>query len=761
MSAATAPTSGPAPTPSVGRDLISGLVVFLVAIPLCLGIALASGAPLLSGLISGVIGGIVVGSLSGSHISVSGPAAGLAAIVMAQIASLGGFEAFLLAVVLSGAMQIGFGLLKGGALANFFPNNVIRGLLAAIGVLLILKQVPHLVGHDTDYDGEMSFFQPDGDNTFSALATAAKMFVPGAAIVGLSCMALLVIWPKTPLARTIVPAPLVAVLLGLGMNELFAAAAPNLAISASHLVTVPVIGENGMTWGDLLTTPDFSRIADPAILLAAATLAIVASLETLLNLEATDKLDPLRRASPPNRELLAQGTGNILAGLIGGLPMTSVIVRSSVNAQAGGLTRLSAITHGLLLLGSVALLPGLLNRIPLSALAAILVVTGWKLASPKLFRTMWREGIAQFLPFLVTIVAIVASDLLKGVLIGLATSLAFILWSNLRRGFRIVREDHVGGLVQRIELASQASFLNRAQLAETLGGFKKGDQVIIDARVTEYIDPDIVSMIREFVTETAPARGISASTVGFKDEYPIENRVQYVDWTTREIQASLTPVRVLEVLKEGNERFATGRRLNRDLVRQIDATAGGQHPMAAILSCIDSRSPAELLFDLGLGDIFSVRLAGNIASEKALGSMEFACKVAGAKLIVVLGHTRCGAVKATCDFVAKGGDVAKETGLTNLPSITDPISEAVRLETTTREGRDSSNEAFVDRVAALNVRNTIQWILDHSPTLAAMARTGEIAVVGAMYDVSTGRVEFLDGAGDAHPSATKLTPVTR
>ncbi|MFM1821976.1 MAG: hypothetical protein RI967_242 [Planctomycetota bacterium] len=761
MSAATAPTSGPAPTPSVGRDLISGLVVFLVAIPLCLGIALASGAPLLSGLISGVIGGIVVGALSGSHISVSGPAAGLAAIVMAQITSLGSFEAFLLAVVLSGAMQIGFGLLKGGALANFFPNNVIRGLLAAIGVLLILKQVPHLVGHDTDYDGEMSFFQADGDNTFTALATAAKMFVPGAAIVGLSCMALLLIWPKTPLAKTIVPAPLVAVLLGLGMNEFFASAAPNLAISASHLVTVPVIGENGMTWGDLLTTPDFSRIADPAILLAAATLAIVASLETLLNLEATDKLDPLRRTSPPNRELLAQGTGNILAGLIGGLPMTSVIVRSSVNAQAGGLTRLSAITHGLLLLGSVALLPGLLNRIPLSALAAILVVTGWKLASPKLFRSMWREGIAQFLPFLVTIVAIVATDLLRGVLIGLATSLAFILWSNLRRGFRLVREDHVGGLVQRIELASQASFLNRAQLAETLGGFAKGDQVIIDARMTEYIDPDIVSMIREFVTETAPARGISASTVGFKDEYPIENRVQYVDWTTREIQASLTPMRVLQVLKEGNERFATGRRLNRDLVRQIDATAAGQHPMAAILSCIDSRSPAELLFDLGLGDIFSVRLAGNIASEKALGSMEFACKVAGAKLIVVLGHTRCGAVKATCDFVAKGGDVAKETGLTNLPSITDPISEAVRLETTTREGRDSSNEAFVDRVAALNVRNTIQWILANSPTLAEMARTGEIAVVGAMYDVATGRVEFLDRAGDANPSASNLLPAAR
>lgn len=731
----------------LSRDLVAGLVVFLVAIPLCLGIALASGAPLLSGLISGVIGGIVVGSLSGSHISVSGPAAGLAAIVMAQIASLGGFEAFLLAVVLSGAMQIGFGLLKGGALANFFPNNVIRGLLAAIGVLLILKQVPHLVGHDTDYDGEMSFFQPDGDNTFSALATAAKMFVPGAAIVGLSCMALLVIWPKTPLARTIVPAPLVAVLLGLGMNELFAAAAPNLAISASHLVTVPVIGENGMTWGDLLTTPDFSRIADPAILLAAATLAIVASLETLLNLEATDKLDPLRRASPPNRELLAQGTGNILAGLIGGLPMTSVIVRSSVNANAGGRTRWSAVFHGALLLGSVLFMGALLNRIPLATLAAVLVVTGWKLANPRLFRSMWTEGWTQFLPFVGTVVAIVATDLLTGVIFGLLVSLGFVLLSNLRRGFKVIREEHASGIVHRVELSSQATFLNRAQLFLTLSGFKRGEHVLLDGRMTDYVDPDILALIHEFVNETAPGRGVVVSLVGFRQRYPLEDMVQYVDVSTREVQASLTPAKVLALLKEGNDRFTSGRRLHRDLVRQVDATSEGQHPMAAILSCIDSRAPAELLFDQGIGDMFSVRLAGNVASPKALGSLEFACKVAGSKLIVVLGHTRCGAVKATCDFVAKGLDPVQATGLTNLGSITEPISEAVRMETRTKEGRDASNYEFVDRVAAINVRNTIRWIEDHSPTLASMALNGEIAIVGAMYDVATGKVEFLDGVG--------------
>ncbi len=757
MTTAAVATPPNAPTPSIGRDLIGGVVVFLVAIPLCLGIALASGAPLMSGLISGIIGGIVVGALSGSHVSVSGPAAGLAAIVVAQIESLGGFQPFLLAVAIAGLLQVVFGLLKGGALANFFPNSVIRGLLAAIGVLLILKQIPHLFGHDTDPEGEMAFAQADGDNTFTALLSTVQDILPGAAIVGIACLALLVIWPRTPLAKTLFPAPLAAVLLGLGISEVFRLSGSGLVIEASHLVGVPVIGQDGTGWADVITTPDFARIADPGIWFAAVTIAIVASLETLLNLDATDKLDPYKRHSPPNRELLAQGVGNSLAGLVGGLPMTSVIVRSSVNAQSGARTRLSAITHGFLLLGSIALLPGLLNRIPLAALAAILIVTGFKLASPSLFRSLWRQGLSQFIPFVITIVAIVWSDLLTGVLIGLAVSFGFILWRNLHRGLNVIREEHVSGIVHRVELGTQASFLNRARLTEILDGFSKGDQVVIDARLCDDVDPDVMATIRDFIDESAPQRGIVASTVGFKDGYPVKDRLQYVDWTTREIQESMTPGRVLQVLKEGNERFASGRRLNRDLVRQVDKTAGGQHPMAAILSCIDSRAPAELLFDLGIGDIFSVRLAGNVVSDKALGSMEFACKVAGSKLILVLGHTRCGAVKATCDFVHTGGDVAAETGLVNLASITDPISHAVRDETQETTDRTSANEAFVNRVAEINVRRTIEEIKRESPTLAAMAESGEIAIIGGMYDVVTGQVTFLDGAEARLAEAAPVT----
>jgi carbonic anhydrase/SulP family sulfate permease len=539
------------------------------------------------------------------------------------------------------------------------------------------------------------------------------------------------------------------VLIGVAISEALRAAGSAWTIEQSHLVTVPVVGSEGMGWGDLLTFPDFSRWNDPAVLRAAVTLAVVASLETLLNLEATDKLDPERRVSPPNRELVAQGTGNMLAGLVGGLPMTSVIVRSSVNASNGARTRRAAIFHGVLLLGCLLLIPGALNRIPLAALAAVLIATGLKLASPKVFKQMWSEGLKQFVPFFVTVVAIVVTDLLIGVMIGLATSIVFILLSNARRGFRIIKEDHVGGLVHRIELATQASFLNRAQLATTLGEFRRGDQVSIDARATDYIDPDIVSMIKEFVNESAPARGVSVSLQGFKERYPLQDVKLYVDWTTKDIQASLTPDRVLRVLKEGNDRFASGQRLNRDLAKQVDATAAGQHPMAVVLSCIDSRSPAEILFDLGLGDIFSVRLAGNVASAKALGSMEFACKVAGAKLIVVLGHTSCGAVKATCDFVSKGLDPVEATGLTNLGSITEPISEAVAMETRTTGVRDSSNHDFVDRVATIHVRNTMRWIEEHSPVLRSMIMNGEIGIAGAMYDVSTGKVEFMGGVSAA------------
>ncbi|MBU3728045.1 MAG: sulfate transporter, partial [Phycisphaerales bacterium] len=394
----------------------------------------------------------------------------------------------------------------------------------------------------------------------------------------------------------------------------------------------------------------------------------------------------------------------------------------------------------------------------------VLVVTGWKLASPTLFRSMWREGMVQFVPFLVTVLAIVFTDLLVGVMMGMATSLIFILWSNTQQGVRVIEERHVSGVVHRIELSGQTTFLNRARLATELSRYAKGDHVLIDARMADFIDPDMLTMIHEFVNETAPRRGIDVSCIGFKDRYPrITDRVQYVDVSTREMQSKQTPGTVLGLLREGNERFVSGRRLHRDLVRQVEETSSGQHPMAAVLSCIDSRAPVELLFDLGIGDVFSARLAGNVASPKALGSLEFACKVAGAKLILVLGHTRCGAVKATCDFVTKGLDPVQATGLTNLGAITDTISEAVRMESRTVSGRTADNEEFVDRVAEINVRNTIRWIQANSPTLASMALNGEIAIVGAMYDVRSGRVEFLDGVGFAadEPEAERIPNRTR
>jgi carbonic anhydrase/SulP family sulfate permease len=746
-------------TQSIGKDLIAGTVVFLVALPLCLGIAHASGAPVIAGIISGILGGIVVGLLSGSHISVSGPAAGLAAIVISQIQVLGSYQAFLLAVAISGILQIGLGVLRAGVLANYFPTNVIRGLLAAIGVILILKQLPHLVGHDTDYEGEMAFAQNDGRNTFSEIAEALRAFLPGAALVGLSCIALLFVWEKSRLKKSLFPAPLAAVLLGVAISEMLRVSGSSWVIEESHLVEVPVVGVNGQGWDTIFSMPDWSQWNNPKIYTAAITLAIVASLETLLNLEATDKLDPQKRVSPPNRELLAQGVGNVAAGLIGGMPMTSVIVRSSVNAGAGARSRLSCITHGVLLTVCVFFIPTLLNHIPLAALAAILVATGFKLASPKLFVQMAKGGRAQFIPFAITVLAIVFTDLLIGVIIGLAVSLIFVLNSNFRRGMNIIKEEHVGGIVNRIELANQVSFLNRAALMRTLSNFGHGEQVVIDARTTDYIDPDIYGLIQTFRDEIAPAHGVMVSLIGFKNHYRLADHVQYVDVTTREVQEKLTPARVLQVLKEGNDRFASGRRLQRDLIRQVDATSTGQHPMAVVLSCIDSRSPAEILFDLGLGDIFSVRLAGNVLSRKVLGSMEFACKVAGAKLILVLGHTSCGAVKATCDIVGKGLDTVQATGLTNLPFLVEPISKAVRMETTTTQNRVGSNYEFVDRVAAIHVHNVMLAIRQESPTLRDMIDAGQIQVAGAMYNVKSGQVEFMS-AVDANRAVVADTVAT-
>ncbi len=735
---------------SLFKDLSAGLVVFLVALPLCLGVALASNAPLFAGILAGVIGGILVGALSGSHTSVSGCSPALAAIVVAQIVKLGSFEVFLLALMLAGVLQIILGISRAGFLAAFFPSSVIKGLLAAVGVLLVLKQIPHVMGHDPDPEGEMSFEQPDHQNTFSELWSTLFDIQPGAALVGVLSIVLMVCWDRSKVLKNSgIPAALAVVVLGLVIQLLLQQVGGSWAIGASHLVQVPVAKDLGAFVG-FLQFPNFSALTNSAVYGAAGTIAIVATLETLLNLGAVDKIDPQQRNSPPNRELIAQGIGNVAAGLIGGLPITSVIVRGSVNINAGARTKLSAIFHGILLLGCVVLIPGVLNQVPLASLGAILLVTGLKLASPDLIKQMWADGWKQFLPFVITVLAIVLTDLLSGILIGLAVSIGFILRSNMRRPLRKFMEQHITGDVLRIELANQVSFFSRGRLEESLHSVPEGGHILLDARSTDYIDADILGLIHDFQHKTAKARGVQLSMVGFKDKYPlIEDRIEFLDYSSREVQSSLTPERVLEIFKEGNERFREGRHLTRDIGRLVDATSAGQFPMAVVLNCIDSRTPAELVFDLSLGDIFSVRIAGNVAHDKVLGSMEYGCAVAGAKMILVMGHTSCGAVNAAVDLICSNQTAAEATGCVNLDSLVTEIQQSVDLSTCKRGSAWLPGEkaAYSNEVSRRNVLRTMRMITERSSTLAGLVQAGKLMLVGALYDIQTGMVSFFQTQG--------------
>jgi carbonic anhydrase len=725
------------------HDLAAGTVVYLVALPLCLGVAKASEAPYFAGLLAGIIGGLVVGALSGSHTSVSGPAAGLTAVVSAQITSLG-FRNFLMAVAIAGVLQIGMGLGRLGFLSSFVPTAVIKGLLAAIGIILILKQLPHVVGHDSDPEGDLAFFQWDERNTFSELFAILDDYHFGAAIIGLTSLAILIAWDRSKsLKKLPIPSPLVVVVFGVAVSEYLRTVGGPWTVSGEHLVSVPVAKDAWSVTGFLML-PEFKALGKPEVFLAGLTIAIVASLETLLNLEAVDRLDPYKRESPASRELFAQGVGNLLAGFVGAIPVTSVIVRSSVNVSMGARTKFSAIFHGCLLFISVVVFPEWINRIPLASLAAILLMTGYKLASPKIIREQWQEGRDEFLPFAATVIAIVFTDLLKGIAIGLAVSIGFVLRSNLLRPMRSFTEKHASGDVVRIELASQVSFLNKAALERALLDIPAGGQVLIDARNTDYIDPDVRHLIEEFKEKSAPVRGVQVSLLGFQStRHGIEDQIGFANFITGSVQQQTTPDQVLKLLKEGNARFRAGQHLTRDLSRQIHETAPGQHPLAAVLSCIDSRAPAELLFDLGLGEMFSVRIAGNVASRKVLGSLEYACAAGGAKLVLVMGHTRCGAITEAVKALSLEASPAA-SACRHLQFIVEDISLAVdddvrrRMPTVSPEERES----IFDAVARSHVLNVIASIREQSQVLRELELAGRIRIVGAMYDVRSGQVEF-------------------
>ncbi|CAN5844784.1 SulP family inorganic anion transporter [soil metagenome] len=520
-------------------DLTAGLVVFLVALPLCLGIAMASGAPLFAGIITGIVGGIVVGLLSGAPLGVSGPAAGLTVIVLTAIETLGAYEAFLVAVVLAGFLQIVAGYAKAGIIGYYFPNSVIKGMLAGIGLILILKQIPHAFGYDADFEGDMSFYQPDGENTFSEVFRSINYISLGATIISLLSLAILIFWERPFLKKfgffRLVPGALVVVVLGIVLNTIFQAYFPALALAGNHLVSLPV-PESIPDFLSKFTLPDFSHLTNPDVYTVAFTLAIVASLETLLSVEAVDKLDPYKRVTPTNRELRAQGVGNMIAGLIGGLPLTQVIVRSTANVSSGGKTKKSAIIHGFFLLISVVAVPRLLNQIPLASLAAVLLMIGYKLAKVSLFQGMYRLGWAQFLPFVVTIVAILLTDLLRGIAFGMVVAFFYILKNNYKTSYFFRQEKSPHGEKTVLELSENTTFLNKGNILSTLNKLPENSYVVVDGTRAVDIDPDVVEILHDFYSTTAPRKNIRVEIVGvdgFKEDI--------VSPTSKSLEPEITP----------------------------------------------------------------------------------------------------------------------------------------------------------------------------------------------------------------------------
>ncbi len=507
-------------------DIPASIVVFLVAMPLCLGIALASGAPLYAGLISGIIGGIVVGSLSGSPLGVSGPAAGLAVIVLNAITDLGGFEIFLVAVIIAGMLQVIMGFAKAGIIAYFFPSSVIHGMLAGIGIIIFLKQIPHAFGYDKDPAGDMNFQQVDGHNTFSELMYMLDYIHVGVLIIASVSLAILLLWNTSFFQKMkftkLVQGPLVAVVVGIILNKVFQSI-PELAINADHLVNVPV-PDSVSGFLSSFSTPDFSALSRPDVYITAIVIAVVASLETLLCVEASDKQDTLKRLTPTNRELKAQGIGNIIAGFAGGLPVTQVIVRSSANQQSGGKTKASTIIHGILLLMSIIAIPMVLNMIPLGVLAAVLLVVGYKLANPALFKRMYAEGLGQLIPFVVTVLGIVFTDLLTGIGLGMVVAIFIILRNNFKVPFKMHRAELEGKDKIRIELSEDVTFLNKASILKSLDEIPNNVSVEIDASNTKFIHFDVIEIIENFEVG-AVSRNIDVTIINLrkdKEEAPVQ-----------------------------------------------------------------------------------------------------------------------------------------------------------------------------------------------------------------------------------------------
>lgn len=698
------------------QDLIASVVVFLVAIPLCLGIALASDAPLFSGILGGVVGGIVVGSLSQSSISVTGPAAGMVGIVFTAIHELGSYETFLLALVFSGLLQILIGKLKAGFIADYVPSNVIQGLLCAIGILIIIKQIPLAFG----YTSKSSFSLSDLNDHISY----------GATTICLTSLTLLFSWQKVPIkALRNIPGPVVIVGLGIISNTLFQFTIPFLHLSnKQYLVTIPEI-EHLIDVKNLFATPNLAEIGNSKVYFYGFIIALIASIETLLNLEAAEKIDLQKRYCDRNQEMVAQGIGNTISGLIGALPVTSVIVRSSVNMQSGGQTKLSAIMHGLWLMLSVLFIPKVINQIPLASLAAIIIYVGCKLTHINIFKCMYSNGTNSFIPFIITTVMIVCTDVHLGVACGLLASAIFVMQYNSKPHIEKQKEVYPNGEVLRIILPQHTTFLNKAVLITTLRSIPRNTNVMLDASKTLYIDQDIKEVIQDFSNNLKNEKNISLRTKGLLPHYHQSLPEDFTTITTSYTHERLNPNDVLLILKEGNKRFTQNKLLNRDITLHLKHVANSPaKPLAVILGCVDGRVPVEMIFDAAVGELFVTRVLGNVVNDDVIASLEYACETSGAKLIVIIGHTECGAITAACQNTSS--------------HLSQKLNEVINNVTQQSPSLALNKDELIEAVTYKNIQNSKQKILEQSTSISKLINDHKINIIGAIYDVKTGKVNF-------------------
>lgn len=717
-----------------GKDIPAGIVVFLVALPLCLGIALACGAPLISGLISGIIGGIVIGSISQSDISVSGPAASLTAVVLIALQELDSFEVFLLALFIGGLIQLVIGILKAGIIADYMPTSIIKGLLAAIGIILIISQVPYALGVELDKSRLLNYSENFFIGVQERTLLVFRSLSPGAIVLSAISILIMVYWDKTVLKRIkLLPPSLFVVFLGVILNLFFKYFIPSLYLDGVHLVNIPKVEK----LSSFFTFPDFSYIDNVQVWTYAFTIAIIASIASLLAIEAADNLDPHKRRSPPNRELVAQGIGNTLAGLLGGIPITSVIVRSSVNIEAGAETRLSTILHGTLLLASVLFLSSVINLIPLASLAVLLLVVGYKLASFSIFKSMYLKGWPQFIPFFITTLGILLTDVLIGVLIGSAVSIFYLLRGNYHNPFYIEKTKSIKGKAIRLELSNEVSFLNKPAIKRTLWNLPKNSRIIIDATFTTYVEPDVIEILHDFQDTFARENDIEVMITGLKEKYEKKDKVNLIsDPSEAKKERDLTsPKEILNYLIDGNQRYVDGNLVSRRLRNKELMDFIKEAPLAAIINCIDMREPLNMLLNTDIGDLIPLRAAGNLMGEHLIHSTEVTCRKQGAKLILLMGNSDNSFIKEALECYREGKDSYLKPLLA--PAIASGGFSKKKLET------DDIN-VLVDEITMWNLMESKTRIIKQNQFIREEVIKGNLGLCSAFFNRKTGKIVFSD-----------------